>query len=348
MNRTWGIIVIIMITLVSSGCSKKESTAISSESIKPVRVIEVSEEVFANTLKYIGTVGVKELKHYSFNQSGKLTSVYVEKGQRVKKGTLLAQLDTNDHNLALEASLNNLSKAISSYEFVEETYKRMKALYTQGAISRQEYEKMKMELDVSEANLKNSLVDYESRLNFLENTQLYADIDGYIVDVRFKEGEVVGQGHPVVIIRDEQLIVNIGVPQDDILKIRDSIAEVSINGSQLLGQVVHIDQIPDGKSRTYKSEIALVEQEDLSIGAIAEVTVYWGEEKGIAIPILSVMNRGYDYVFIIQEDRVLKKQINIETVINDHVIVNGLDQGDLLIVEGFRNVTEGDKALIIN
>ena len=41
---------------------------------------------------------------------GKITNIFVEEGQKVVKGDILAQLDTKDHDLALEEAVNNLTR----------------------------------------------------------------------------------------------------------------------------------------------------------------------------------------------------------------------------------------------
>lgn len=345
MKRTIGIVVMLIVSLLNIGCSKGENFNLSTENIssKVVEVMEITEEIYPRTLDYFGIVNTTGYKKYSFSQMGKIANIYVKEGQRVEKGDALAQLDTTDHDLAFEEAVNNLTKAATSYEYMEEQYEQIKEQWEEEKITQQEYNQVKLDFELSEANLKNTLVDYENKLNLLEETQLYTDMEGFVMEINSQTGEIVEKGSAVIIIRENQLIVEIGVPQEEVAKIKDSVSQVDVNGKQFYGKVVHIDQIPDEKSRTYKVQIALAEEDELMLGETAKVTIFWGEDKGMAIPITCIMNKGMDYVYVVEEEKIVKKPIEIGRIVDDYVLVNGLEVGDLLVVEGLRYVAEGDK-----
>lgn len=345
MKQMLGIVLTITLSLASLGCSNEENITPSliNETQKVVEVMEITEEVFPRTLEYFGIVNAIGFKSYSFSQMGKITNIFVEEGQKVVKGDILAQLDTKDHDLALEEAVNNLTKAATSYEYLEEQHNKTQKQWEEGEISQQEYNLVKLEFELAEANLKNTLVEYENKLNLLEETQLCTDMDGYVLKVNFQPGEIVEKGMPVIIIRENRLIVEIEVPQGETQKIRGSGAHVNINGQHLLGKVIHIDPIPDKKSRTYKALIALSEEEGLMLGDIAKVTIVWGEDQGIAIPITCVMNEDDDYVFVVEEEKIVKRTIEIGRIVDNYILVTGLETGELLVVEGLEYVSEGDK-----
>lgn len=345
MKQILGIVLTITLSLASLGCSNEENITPSliNETQKVVEVMEITEEVFPRTLEYFGIVNAIGFKSYSFSQMGKITNIFVEEGQKVVKGDILAQLDTKDHDLALEEAVNNLTKAATSYEYLEEQHNKTQKQWEEGEISQQEYNLVKLEFELAEANLKNTLVEYENKLNLLEETQLCTDMDGYVLKVNFQPGEIVEKGMPVIIIRENRLIVEIEVPQGETQKIRGSGAHVNINGQHLLGKVIHIDPIPDKKSRTYKALIALSEEEGLMLGDIAKVTIVWGEDQGIAIPITCVMNEDDDYVFVVEEEKIVKRTIEIGRIVDNYILVTGLEAGELLVVEGLEYVSEGDK-----
>ena len=345
MKQIIGLVLIIFFPLINLGCTNGKNITHSSvtEVNKVVGIMEITEEVYPRTLEYFGTVNTTGLKRYSFSQMGKIANIFVQEGQKVKKGETLAQLDTKDHDLAFEEAVNHLTKAATSYEYLEEQQKKIQGQWEAGEISQEEYELVKLEFELAEVDLKNTLVDYENKLNLLEETQLCTDMDGYILEVNFQPGEIVEKGSPVIVIRENQLVVEVGVPQGEASKIKDCVAQVNINDQQLLGKVIHIAQIPDENSRTYKAQIALAEEDEIMLGDIAKVSILWGEDQGIAIPITSIMNKDVDYVYVVEEQKIVKKTIEVRRLVNNYVLVTGLEVGDLLVVEGLGYVTEGER-----
>ena len=79
------------------------------------------------------------------------------------------------------------------------------------------------------------------------------------------------------------------------------------------------------------------------LGDIAKVTIVWGEDQGIAIPITCVMNEDDDYVFVVEEEKIVKRTIEIGRIVDNYILVTGLEAGELLVVEGLEYVSEGDK-----
>ena len=73
----------MLLTLV--GCVKADEN-IPKEKVKAVKVQKIEESKNPVTLSYIGTVDSKNITDYSFKTGGKLEKVYVEKGDKVKKG----------------------------------------------------------------------------------------------------------------------------------------------------------------------------------------------------------------------------------------------------------------------
>ena len=94
----------VLILLVMTGCKAKGQEEIAEETRKPVKIIEIEERLNTKDLQYIGIVQPEEIKNISFKTSGKIAFIKVDKGQEVKKGDILAQLDTKELNLALEAA----------------------------------------------------------------------------------------------------------------------------------------------------------------------------------------------------------------------------------------------------
>ncbi len=344
MKRSVVILWVLCLTVLVSGCGNKSQEAISH--VKPVKVMEVKEATYPIIHDYTGTIDSKELKKYSFKIPGKVGRINVEEGQAVHKGEILAQLDTKDLDFALEAAQNTLIKAQNGYDYTNALFERVKALHEVGGVSKQGYDNAKLELDLRKADLDNAQVNYNNKMSMLQqDARIVADVDGYVVDTIFEEGEVVGAGYPVVAIRTGEQIVNVGLSQEDVRKVEMGLpAKVIIDDETVDGEIATIEQVPDLQSRTYNVEISLPEKiakDKFYLGAIADISLKLGEEKGIMIPITSVMSNGQDYVYVVVEEKAVKQKVELGDVIENNVSVKGITSGSKLVIEGMKSLEDG-------
>lgn len=387
----------MLFLLLFTSCSNHEEVTFQSR-IKPVKIIKIQEENRPVALNYIGVVVADEMMKIAFESSGKIEKVFVDKGEKIKKGDILAKLDTQDLKYALEASKTSLEVAKSQYEksingarneeikqaevnvkkaqdvykFAKDNYVKVNKLFDKGAVSQNKLDKAKLEMDISELDLnsakeienqvKNSVreedkktllnqmkqakIDYDYKKDLLEAAELKADIDGYVVDVLYKEGEIISAGYPIVLIRNENQIVDVGLSQNDTseVKLGDRVI-IKANSIKATGKISNIAQVPNLETRTYGTEISLNENK-FQLGTIVEIQIVTGEEKGIWIPITSILSNGIDYVFIVKEDKALKKKIEIIEVQGTRVRINGLSAGEYLVIEGMKRLGDGDKVII--
>jgi len=395
-KRIFGLFLLI-ITILFTGCAKENIKV--EERIKPVRVTEVKETLLDKTLNYMGIVISEEVKKIGFKSPGKIEKIFVEKGNFIEKGSQLGKLDTKDLNFAVKASkaqmdaakaqydkalkgatdeeinnaMLNLSKAKSGYDYTYENFTKIDELYKEGAISKNDFDKVKLELEIREAELQQAeelysqakggarmedkegaranweqaKTDYEYKKSMLEEATLISNIDGYVMDVLYKEGELVGSGYPVVIIRNENQVVQVGLSQEDVVKVSlGNRAIVNVDGVEAKGQITNISEVPDEQTRTYQIEIGL-DNNKFKIGSIAKIEISIGEEKGILIPITAIMANGSDYVYIVNDGVIESHRVNTGEIVGSQIRVEGLKDGNKLVIENAKEIRVGDKVKVI-
>lgn len=340
----------LLLAGVLSGCGSQPADTGSAEEIRPVSVVPIAEQSQSVGVKYLGVIGSGELKKYSFKVPGKLVRVNVQKGQAVRGGELLAALDQTDLSLALRNSQLNLTQAEQVYRDAKDQYAKYQELVKGGAMSSTDLDKAKLDMDVKEANYQKAQVDVEAKQNALDDTELYGDMSGYVTDILYKEGENLAAGYPVVVVRSQEQVIQVGLNQKDAAKTAlGTQAEVKVGDYQGEGKVTRIDQVPDSQTRTYTTEIKLtkeIPQEAYLIGAAADVSLAAGAVNGIWIPIAAVMNDGEDYVFIVQDERAVKKNISLKESQGFNVRVEGLKPRDKLVTSGMKELSEGMKVTV--
>ena len=339
------IILAIAVFLFAINSEKQEE----EENPKPVKVISVQEKTGNFEYEYSGTVQPEIIKKIAFKIPGKISKFSVSLGEKVNKGARIASLETNELQMAAEASKNTLNTAKSSFDFLKENYEKMIKIHAGGGISTQELEKIKLEKENAENLYNNAKIDYENKQLNLNDSTLKSDITGYIIDVLYEEGEIVPAGYPVVIIRSIELEVSFGLSQEDISLVGIGNSVRIVDGeNEYKGIIKNINQAPESSVRTYETKIKFEgEAPTISVGSIVEVYIEGEEEKGIWIPLDIILNDGEDYVFAIDEENFAhKKVINIKSLKNTLVKVSGLTKEEKIVSEGFRNLREGDIVLV--
>lgn len=269
-----------------------------------------------------------------------------------------------------------VKQAQDGYDFALDSYNKMVELYEAGSISKQKLDEMKLQLDNAESSLKlaneglnqvkngaseedkkaaysqyeQAKTAYEAQSSLLEDASLKSDSDGYIMNILYSEGELVPQGYPVIVLRTDEQIVSVGLSQQDIKKIDiGTKANISINDLNAQAQVSNINRAVDMETLTYKVELTIddkISDKDFLLGSIVKIDFQIGEQKGIWIPIVNIMSDAHDYVYIVEDEHVVRKNISIKSIYEDKILTEELNPGEKLIVKGMKNVKEGYKVII--
>lgn len=349
---------VIMIVVLTVGCAKEVPEVKMKEKI--VGVVNASNESIAETINYTGFVEPKEIKSYALKTSGRIENVNVEVGEQVEVGELLLALDDYEYGLGKAASGQQITlallerdKAKEAKDFYEKSYKDTLVLFNEGAIPQQKLDEIKLQLDIktkevaqAEENISKARIDYNAKSTTVNDTSLVSDMDGYVISILKKEGEIISQGHPVVIVRSLDNVVKVGMSQEDIRNISvNDMAKIEINKKTYIGSVQKIDMMPDKKSRTYGVEFS-IESGDFLIGETCEISVEIGLIEGVWLNINDVMNDGVDYVYIVKEGRATRRDIELKEINKNKVRVTNIEVGDPIIISGKKSLAEGSLVII--
>jgi len=391
-------IVMSFVLIWTAGCAAGANEQGASDKKKPVRIITVQEEKRPIALEYTGVVATEELKKLAFKSGGRIQKVFVKEGEQIAEGQPLVQLDSTDLTYALsgakgqmsaakaqyDKAINgaapeelqqieaNVKKAQDSYNFAKDNYEKCQKLFAEGAISQSELDKVKLELDIRESDLKaakesekqakngarnedkaaakgqleQAQADYNYKMSLMEDATIKSDSSGYVVEVLYEEGELVASGYPVLVVRNDSQVVKVGVSSKDFKKIAiGTKAKIKTDGRSIEGEVTNIGQTPDSQTRTYPIEIALSEK-TLPLGLIVKLEFVIGEESGVWIPISAVMANGEDYVYVVKDEKAVRRKVTLGEVSGDYVKVQGLGKDEQLVIAGMQRLKDQDQIAI--
>jgi RND family efflux transporter MFP subunit len=349
----------LLVTLV--GCANGNENEKATERSKAVKVLKVAKAMKPITKQYIGTIDAESVIKYSFKVPGKLNRVYLKKGDKVKVGDLMAEIETKDLNfqltaaqLTMDTAKLNIKKAEDSLRYCKDLFEKGKNLYKKGAVSKEQYDQMKLQMDIAEASHDQAKsqydaarTDYNYKNNIITDAKLYAEQNGTVVDVIFEENERVGPHIPVVIVRSGKQVANVGIPQQDLNSVKiGAKAMIDVDGVKSEGKITYLAEAPDKSTRTYHAEVE-INGKDFKLGAISKVKIDVGKENGVWIPMNTIFSNGEDYVYIIEGDRAFKRTVELVNVSDDKIMVKGIKAGELLAIKGMKNLNDGSKVSII-
>lgn len=150
----------------------------------------------SNELTLYGNIEIRQVD-LSFQVGGQIEKMLKEEGDYVKKGELLATLDSKDYKSNLDKADADVLKTLALKKDAEDKFNRNAPLVGDETISKQDFETLTNVKNKSEADYKGALAQKELAKNQLGYTKIYAPENG-IITVRVQEnGATVSKGQPV-------------------------------------------------------------------------------------------------------------------------------------------------------
>lgn len=220
----------------------------------------------ANTLILQGEVDTKTVD-LSSKVVGRVLKINVEKGDSVKKGDVLIELDTPEINakaeqadamlalaMAQQAKVNNgtreeqIGMAKANFDVAKKTYDRMNRLHKEGVIPTQKLDEATAKYQAAKeqytmlvngaqnedklsaaANVKRARGANAEVSSYLKENKIVAPMDGIVTEITVEEGELVGAGSPVVTIVDNSdCWVTFNLREDLLSKVKNG-TELDVN-----------------------------------------------------------------------------------------------------------------------
>lgn len=161
---------------------------------------------------------------------GTLTNLAVARGEEVKTGQLLFELERTSEAAALDVAQKNLAQAGANLELSETTLKRREELRTNnGVISPEELDKARAQRDADAAQVQSLQAALEKAKWSFDQKEQFTPTNAFVQDTLYRRGEFVAAGNPVVVLLPPANIkVRFFVPETELAKIRAG-ETVSVN-----------------------------------------------------------------------------------------------------------------------
>ena len=293
---------------VLAGCSGKKDSDKDTSVVEaiPVKVQKLEKENIARTLDYTANLQADEQVYYAPAATGRIEKIYVEVGDRIKKGQLLVEMDRTNLQQA-EVQLKNL----------ETEYNRAKMLNETQSISKQAYDAAVTQYEVAKSN-----VDF-----LKENTRMLAPFNGVVTGKYFENGEVYtgaafgGASKPSIIAIEKinPLKAYVNLSEQYFLSVKKG-TKVELKSSLypdriFEGQVSIVYPTIDPASRTFTVEVKIPnDDEALRPGMYGTINFFIGNTETVVVPAIAVLKlQGANdrYVFINKDGKAKRVSVNL-------------------------------------
>jgi len=233
MSRTVVIIVLLTLGLIVLGTgyylyNKNQEPEVLFETVKPFTTDIVKKTVATGSVVPRKEIEIKP------QVSGLISKLYVEPGDRVTKGDLIASIRIIPDMVTLNNAQNRVRRAKLSLENVEREYLRNKKLFEDGVISEASYRQFEIDFE----NAKEEQRAAKDNLDLIKrgatrssgssaNTNVRATISGMVLDVPVEEGNSVieantfNEGTTIAAIANmDEMIFKGNVDESDVGRIR--------------------------------------------------------------------------------------------------------------------------------
>ena len=318
-----------------------------------VSVTEVSlQESFSIDERFTGLVTPRRTSQLGFSSGGRIERLYVDVGDRVTGGKVLARLDTRALEAQLAAAQALVVEAEAANILAISTVKRQKTLNEQGHVSQQRVDEAAAQANTSAARIAAAQANADTLKVQIDLARIDAPYAGVITARMADEGAIAAPGQTVFeLVESGRLEARIGLTASlsSELKIGTVYMLVSDQG-EVSAKLRSVTGVIDAQQRTVTTIFDILEPRKVAAGAVVRLVLDRDiEEMGLWLPLAALTEREHGlwsvYLARKSNDGGWTAQPGTVEVIHtdgDRAYVRGaVRDGDLLILDGLQRITPG-------
>lgn len=283
-----------------------------------------------------------------------ITTIYVNTGDQVTKGQILARLDASQLNADLLGFEANVAGAKAKLEKAKIEVNQAKSLEKAGAISAQELLQYSTTLKTAQAQLKAEIAKLELQKLKIGYTNIIAPDNGIISSRTAAVGNIVIGGNELFrIIRNGILEWQAEVNLDQLSQIKSGQKVKVGNGKGTIidGTVRQISPILNNSSKNGLVYVDIKKSPDLKVGMSLSGQIYTGIFSGLIVPLKSIVTLdGFNYILLLSAtNHVHKVKVQLGTIYNNEIVIssNELSAQSRIVVDGAWFLNESDLVNIV-
>lgn len=327
--------------LVACGTNATEKKSTTTNNAIPVRIAPIQTDSSFNTIQATGLITTENEARLSFKIGGVIEQVYVEEGQQVKQGQLLASLNTTE----IAAQVQQVQLSV---EKAQRDYQRAFNLYRDSVVTLEQFQNSKTGWDIAKQNLQQAAFN-------LRYAKIYASANGFVVKRVLNAGEVASPGSPVVVVsetgKQSKWVLRAGVADVEWSALKEgdkaSVTVDAYPGKQFNAVVSKKSLAADAASGSFQIEL------QIDFGGLQPAVGLFGKAiitpsvitNGFSIPYEALLeaNGKKGFVFVTNDQKKVERvEVTIASIETNRVfIADGLKGYSYVVVSGSPYLTGG-------
>jgi len=342
-------LVLALITCVLSPSPAADDRASPQDSV-PVKAIKVGPPE-KNIITGMGSVSCSNAVDMGFDATGVISEVLVKEGERVEEGQPLVKLDQRivDCEIAVEKAAAAAAQAEFNLQSVE--YLKKEELFKIEAISESELNRAAFEKERARAQIESTARKVESAETKKARMTLLAPMSGIISKVYLKAGEVVNYSSFKVLrlidCHEADAEIEMGEKAYSVVAPDQTVSLLvdALPGRIFTGVVYQVSPEINPRNRTFSvkarvSNPGLLLRPGMFVRGEIDLT---GDKGPVHIPDSALLPKasGSDSVYVVKDGVAIRRRVTVDRQGPGSVaVLDGLNQGDLVIVEGQDKISE--------
>jgi membrane fusion protein (multidrug efflux system) len=334
-------------TLLASGCSDGAAKDKDKEGADAVQAVPVEVQPLkraAMVAVYSGTASIEanDEAEVIAKVGGEVRQIFVDEGDSVREGQVLARLDGDRLRLDVAQTEANLRK-------LERDYKRQVELAEKGLVAKGTAENAKYDLDALRAQ-------YDSARLELSYTEIRAPIQGVVSARHIKVGNTIKQNDPTFKVTNlDPLLAFVHVPEKEFRKLAPGqTADVvvdALGGERFVGTISRISPTVDPQTGTFRARVEVADAtRHLKPGMFARVNIaYERRDNALQLPRTAIIDSdGEQSVYVVVGDKAEQRKISTGLANNGWIeVLRGLKGDERVVVVGQAGLKSGTVVKVV-
>ncbi|HET7212804.1 MAG TPA: efflux RND transporter periplasmic adaptor subunit [Terriglobia bacterium] len=354
--------------------SSEQAQESSTPVVSGVAVMTVRSQSTPDYYEAVGTVKPETTSVLGAEISGTVKRITAKEGDRVRRGQLLAVIDSRVQQAQLEAAAAGIDEsneglveveqalqaAEADREFAEATARRYEALLARKSVSQQEYDNAetrykgalanematRAKLKQMEARRRQAQAQHRSAATVLSYSQIVSPIDGVVTAKSVDEGTLVMPGTPLITVEETgHFRLDASLPERFLgLVHAGQTVPVTLGSQQAEGKVVEVVPAADPSTRTFVAKVELPRTCKCQSGQYGSANFAIGTGNKLLVPADSLVQRGeLEGLFVIDsKGTAYYRLVKTGQAFGSQVeILSGLENGERVAVSKIDQLSDG-------
>jgi membrane fusion protein (multidrug efflux system) len=342
-------LVLLAVAAVAAGCSngkakdKDKDGADAQDTTVPVEVQPLKRAPMVAVYSGTAPIEANDDAEVVAKVGGEVRQIFVEEGDAVREGQVLARLDGDRLRLDLAQTEANLRK-------LERDYKRQLELSEKGLVAKGTAENAKFDLDALRAS-------YDSARLELSYTEIRAPIPGVVSARHIKIGNTIKPNDPTFKVTNlDPLIAFVHVPEKEFRKLAPGqAADVvvdALGGEHFAGTISRISPTVDPQTGTFRARVEVPDAtRHLKPGMFARVNiVYERRDNALQLPRNAILDAdGEQSVYVVVKNKAEQRRITTGLANNGWIeVLSGLKGDESIVVVGQAGLKSGTAVKVVD